>query len=86
MKLLNKFWFTFSDLPEYSPLNLGCGVTAFDSNDAIKLLEERVFSSSGNLKIKSTVNDVNIETLDPGHIIPNMGIVAIRGIWFPLGY
>ena len=30
------------------------------------------------------VNDV--AELDQGHVIPNMGNMLKRGIWFPLGY
>ncbi len=30
--------------------------------------------------------DVDISRLDQNHVVPNIGIAAVRGIWFPLGY
>lgn len=29
------------------------------------------------------VPDVDVRTLDEGHVIPNMGPPAIRGVWYP---
>jgi hypothetical protein len=27
--------------------------------------------------------DVDIQTLDQGHVLPNMGVPSERGVWFP---
>ncbi|HVX90856.1 MAG TPA: hypothetical protein VHC20_04475 [Candidatus Paceibacterota bacterium] len=43
MKKLRRYWFGFGQLSKPSILNLGCGVTAFDYGDAIRLLRERLF-------------------------------------------
>ena len=36
--------------------------------------------------IESISEDVDISTLDEGHVRPNMGNPLRRGIWFPIGY
>lgn len=32
------------------------------------------------------IEDVDVSTLDPEHVLPNTGVPAARGIWFPLGH
>jgi len=29
---------------------------------------------------------VDVSTLDHGHVLPNMEVVLLRGVWFPKGY
>jgi len=29
------------------------------------------------------VEDVDVRTLDQGHVVPNMGAVNFPGVWFP---
>lgn len=84
--ILHRFWFTFADPPQFSPLGLGCGVTAYDYADASNLLKATVFGEMPALTIQSVTEDVDIQTLDRNHVIPNMGIAVNRGVWFPLGY
>jgi hypothetical protein len=83
---LRRFWFTFSNPPPFSPLVLGCGVTAVDRSDAEELLRISVTSKVPGLVIDEVVEDVDVRTLDAGHVVPNMGVVIWRGVWFPLGY
>lgn len=84
---MRRYWFEFVDAPMYSPLRLGCGVSAFDRGDAQKILREKVFAEVGStLEIRRVIEDVDVSTLDPGHVRPNMGVVVHRGVWFPLGY
>ncbi len=86
MKDLTRFWFRFESLPQHSALSLGCGVTAYNYDDAIALLSERVFGTQCSSSISECIEDLNVSTLDAKHVLPNMGNVLIRGIWFPLGY
>lgn len=65
---------------------LGCGVTAYSREDAIALMKDKVFAEIPFPPIRSEQEDVDVSTLDPGHVLPNMGNVLKRGIWFPLGY
>ena len=84
-----RYWFQFEikstfELP--AGLGLGCGVTAYDYDDAIKLLDEKVFSVIKRPPFSKTVENIDIRTLDQGHIVPNMKSPEYRGVWFPLGY
>ena len=86
MKSLRPYWFNFEMLNKPSPLNLGCGVTAYDYDDAITLLGQRVFAGRELPRIVGFREDVDISTLDQKHVLPNLGSVLVRGIWFPQGY
>ncbi len=66
-------------------LNMGCGVTAHDYDDAIDLLRERVFGGRAP-DVIAFEEEVDVSKLDKNHVIPNMGSVVVRGIWFPDGY
>jgi hypothetical protein len=84
-----RFWFEFDlrlDDPYPPGVLAGCGVTAYDLEDAISLLKQRVFTSGDLPGIRSIVEDVDVSTLDAGHVLPNMGAPVWRGVWFPLGY
>jgi hypothetical protein len=83
---LHRFWFNFQNPPQFSPLGLGCGITAHNYKDAIKILASTVFVGRTMLAIESVIEDVDVQTLDQNHVVPNMGQVSTRGVWFPLGY
>ena len=83
---LHQFWFKFERLPTATAINLGCGVTAYSREDAVALLRERVFGANGPPPVLEIVDDVTAATLDPKHVLPNIGNLAERGIWFPQGY
>lgn len=36
--------------------------------------------------IADAIEDVDISTLDLGHVGPNMEVPVFRGVWFPKGY
>jgi hypothetical protein len=80
---LVRYWVIFASPPKYSPLGLGCGVTAFDVADAMRLMH-RCFPETSGLAVKSVTENVSVSDLDPCHILPNMGNAAARGVWFPL--
>ena len=86
MKSLRRYWFNFEKLSKPSPLNLGCGVTAYDYDDAINLLCQRVFAGKELPRIVEYSEDVDVSNLDQKHVLPNIGLVTSRGIWFPQGY
>ena len=88
---LKRFWFEFEfenkSVYHMPPgIGIGCGVTAFDSEDAITLMDEKVFITMKRPPLKKVIEDVDIRELDQHHVIPNMGTPVDRGIWFPLGY
>ncbi|MCW2926654.1 MAG: hypothetical protein JWM86_622, partial [Thermoleophilia bacterium] len=36
--------------------------------------------------VDEVTEDVDVRDLDQGHVIPNMGVVVWRGVWYPSGY
>jgi hypothetical protein len=86
---LRRYWFEFRHtIHDPHPVGtlLGCGVTAFSREDALQLLDERVFGRQPLPSIRRRVEDVDVSALDPGHVLPNMADPTWRGVWFPLGY
>jgi hypothetical protein len=83
---LHRYWFTFSSIAPYNALRLGCGVTAYDYEDAVSILLQTVFAGENEPKIEKVIEDVDVSTLDQKHLIPNMEPPIWRGVWFPKGY
>jgi hypothetical protein len=89
MKFLTRYWFEFDiepDPPYPSWLRKGCGVTAYNYDDAVQLLNERIFTDLPMPDVRQVIEDVDISTLDTAHVLPNMDIPVGRGIWFPRGF
>lgn len=85
---LKRYWIKFeeSDALFSKACHLGLGVTAYDFEDARRLIKEKVFKNEDVPPIKQLVENVDIRTLEQNHIAPNMGSPNLRGIWFPMGY
>src|SRR5262245_34608723 len=91
MDLLKRFWFEFEisedGIRRYSSytsvLRLGCGVTAYSYEDALVVLRERLFKEDPLPPIRNAIENIDISTPDPGHVLPNMGVPIWRGVWFP---
>jgi len=83
MSLLKRFWFKFEKLRQPTALNFGCGITAYGYNDAMRLLREQVFRAEPMPEILEVSQDIDVSTLDSGHVLPNIGSVVNRGVWFP---
>jgi hypothetical protein len=81
--MLHRYWFRFRKSIEPSVLNLGCGVTAYSEEDALQIIREKVFPLFGVREVEIVVTDVDVSTLDAGHVIPNMSLPFRRGMWFP---
>lgn len=67
-------------------ITIGFGVTAYSQEDAVSLLRTLVFADGYMPAIVSCQDNVDIRTLDAGHVLPNMYAPNRRGIWFPMGY
>ncbi len=87
---LHRFWFRFAISPgdldryaSYAGLGLGCGVTAFDPEDARRVLQCLLFGLDPIPEVEELLEDVAVADLDQGRIVPNMGAAHERGIWFP---
>jgi hypothetical protein len=86
---LTRFWIEFDWSAKARPpagIRLGVGVTAIDRGDALRLVAHRVFSDEPLPPVKEIRERVDVSSLDPGHVLPNMGPPHVRGVWFPLGY
>jgi hypothetical protein len=67
-------------------LHMGCGVTAHSAADGSNLVRERVLGENELPPIAEFIEDVDVSSLDPNHVLPNMLPPVRRGIWFPIGY
>ncbi|MDQ6787333.1 MAG: hypothetical protein M3033_11050 [Acidobacteriota bacterium] len=59
------------------------GVTAYSLDDAKRLLNEAVQELDWSYDLLEVIEDIDVRTLDQGHIIPNMGACNFRGVWYP---
>lgn len=64
-------------------IRLGCGITTFSKEDALRILQEIFFVNKGMPKLIKEIENVDIRDLEQDHVAPNMGNPASRGIWFP---
>lgn len=83
MGALTRYWFVFETSNVPTPINLGCGVTARDLDDARELLRTQVFAGTLPREV-GVIEDVPLSTLDPRHVRPAMGSADKRGVWFPM--
>ncbi len=86
-KNLESYWISF---PKDSNLVLGIGVTAFSEDDAFNIIEERCldewYEGASEIKVET---GIRIEDLDAKNIVPNIGPMQLRGVWYParnIGY
>ncbi len=87
--ILRRYWIKFDlRLEDPHPLGTlpGCGVTAYNYEDALQLIQARVFKNADLPPVSQVIEDVDISTLDPNHVLPNMAVPVRRGVWFPMGY
>ena len=83
--MLRRYWIHLRNADQFAGLRMGCGVTAFDLDDALILLQTHVVGDQ-SLDVETVIEDVDVRALDPSHVLPNMGVVTRRDIWIPLGY
>jgi len=83
---MHRYWIKFNVEGEHSyGVWMGCGVTAGNLEDALRMVGVIVFKGDQMPEVLSAVEDVDISTLDPKHILPNIGYPDRVGVWFP-GY
>lgn len=51
----------------------------------MELIRDHVFKGNA-FEVLKVIENVAIPDLDQGHVVPNMGNIFKRGIWWPLGY
>ena len=72
--LLTAYWFEGESPPHY-------GVTAYSLDDARRLLDEAGFDVSDGTWL--VLEGVRVAELDQNHVVPNMGVIVRRGVWYP---
>jgi hypothetical protein len=81
------FWIRFQNDGNLPPAAAGgCGVTARSIDDALRLIRERIFAGEKLPDLVELVEDVDIATLHPDDVLPNMSPPNWEGIWFPRGF
>jgi hypothetical protein len=86
MMKLHRYWITFTPAADHvwaHHAGRSCGVTAWDLEDALALVRRTVFEGNALPVIESVVEDVDVSTLDSGHVLPNMLPPHERGVWYP---
>lgn len=64
---------------------LGFGVTAFSLDEALRIIGSEGYSDflpndCTGLKV---IENVTINDLDQSNVVPNMGPMMMRGLWYP---
>lgn len=85
---MKKYWFEFGISENLFPfgIRMGCGLTAYDYNDALSLLNNKVFKDRPLPEIINAIENIDVSALDSGHVLSNMLSPDKRGVWFPIGY
>ena len=73
--MLKRFWFRTRP-------GLGYGVTATSQEDAVGLLQSFGYPREGE-ELLEIIENINVAELDQKHVVPNAGVVVVRGVWFP---
>lgn len=86
-KFLIPYWvkFNFQDY-DYSGIiisPLGYGVTGFNRDDALDILQREAFKNKSLPLQAEIIENVSLSHLDADHVVPNMGVIVERGMWYP---
>lgn len=47
------------------------------------MMRKRIFPLFDSREVANIVEDIDVSSLDSGHVLPNIGNPAALGIWFP---
>ena len=73
--MLTRFWFK-------TDRGLGYGVTAKSQADAEDLLKRHGYPLPTE-RVIAVTRGVSMSALDKDEVVPNVGPLAVRGVWFP---
>lgn len=73
---MKKYWFHCKN-------GISIGVTSYNLADAIRIisLERDVYRMEPDFE--GIACDITLRDIDENHVVPNMGSIVNRGIWFP---
>ena len=84
---LERYWFILFPADRFGARNFG--VTAYSKKEAKGLIIESLKNHNLQQLIENLTDDtevienIDIRLLDKNHVIPNIGVVAFKGVWFP---
>ncbi len=84
---LTRYWFVVFPEDRFGPRNFG--VTAYSKQEGITIITSAVnkieWQGLYQLPDDNTevIENIDVRLLDQGHVIPNMGVVTFKGVWFP---
>jgi hypothetical protein len=82
---LKIYWFEMGR--SFGPSLAWFGITAKDFDDALLLLAkaaEQVYRVEFNAEMIESWKEIeHVDELDQNHVVPNMGLILRRGVWFP---
>jgi hypothetical protein len=78
---LTSYWITSPS--QHGPF--GYGVTAFSLEEALRFIRAEGFGLylPDNLAELSVIENITFQQLDQNNVVPNMGPMVIRGMWYP---
>jgi hypothetical protein len=79
---LRTFWFK----PPPAPCTpFGIGVTARSLDDALAIIRALDYGGDWPDEVAGwqVIEGITVAELDPRHVVPNMGPIAVRGMWYP---
>ena len=81
---MKAYWFKMRE--SFGP-SLGFGVTAKDLDDALSLLAKtsaHIYRTQIDATMVESWREVrSVDELEQKHVVPNMGVILRRGVWFP---
>jgi hypothetical protein len=85
--ILIRYWFIVYTEAPFGPRNIGA--TAYSKEEAVSLINESLKKITPpelmtNVTMQTeSIENIDIRLLDQNHVIPNMGVVVRKGVWFP---
>lgn len=85
--MLKRYWFILYPENQFGPRNIG--VTAYSRHEARLLIVDALarinWSHITNSLMENAeiIENIDIRLLDQNHVIPNIGVVTFKGVWFP---
>ena len=85
--MLKRYWFVLYPEWRYGPLNVGATANSIDEAKSLILKNfDKINYWEPLERLKQNVEvieNIDIQLLDKEHVVPNMGPVIFKGVWFP---
>ena len=81
--MLTRYWFEFVRGGQATALSLGCGITAYNLDDARRMLRQEILPLYGDHAPVRVLEGVEVASLDE-RVRLHLGNPAVRGVWFPM--